>query len=180
MYRNQNWYDVFEFSYDMSVPNVAHLEPMRGGCCTVMPYFVGKILELPLTLAQDYSVFHIMNDYSIDLWKQQLALLRRRNGLMSFITHPDYLIDRRARNVYESLLDFLREIIAQEKIWNACCGEVDRWWRARSQMKLIPRGDGWEIVGPEKERARLAYAVLDGDHLVYQLAEQPQISKRLL
>jgi hypothetical protein len=23
---------------------------------------------------------------------------------MSFITHPDYLIDRRARNVYESLL----------------------------------------------------------------------------
>jgi hypothetical protein len=180
MYRNQNWYDVFEFSYDMSVPNVAHLEPMRGGCCTVMPYFVGKILELPLTLAQDYSVFHIMNDYSIDLWKQQLALLRRRNGLMSFITHPDYLIDRRARNVYESLLDFLREIIAQEKIWNACCGEVDRWWRARSQMKLIPRGDGWEIVGPEKERARLAYAVLDGDHLVYQLAEQPQMSKRLL
>jgi hypothetical protein len=171
MYRNQDWYDVFEFSYDMSVPNVAHLEPMRGGCCTVMPYFVGKILELPLTLAQDYSVFHIMNDYSIDLWKQQLALLRRRNGLMSFITHPDYLIDLRARNVYESLLDFLREMIAQEKIWNACCGEIDRWWRARSQMTLIPRGDGWEIVGPEKERARLAYAVLDSDHLVYELAK---------
>ena len=37
MYRNQDWYDVFEFSYDMSVPNVAHLDPMRGGCCTVMP-----------------------------------------------------------------------------------------------------------------------------------------------
>jgi hypothetical protein len=171
MYRNQDWYDVFEFSYDMSVPNVAHLEPMRGGCCTVMPYFVGKIVELPLTLAQDYSVFHIMDDYSIDLWKQQLALLRRRNGLMSFITHPDYLIDPRARNVYESLLDFLREMIAQEKIWNACCGEIDRWWRARSQMTLIPRGDGWEIVGPEKERARLAYAILDSDHLVYELAK---------
>jgi len=27
MYRNQDWYDLFEFSYDMSVPNVAHLEP---------------------------------------------------------------------------------------------------------------------------------------------------------
>ncbi|MGB0002059.1 MAG: hypothetical protein WBQ04_18225, partial [Candidatus Acidiferrales bacterium] len=47
MYRNQDWYDAFEFSYDMSVPNVAHLEPTRGGCCTVMPYFVGKIVELP-------------------------------------------------------------------------------------------------------------------------------------
>jgi hypothetical protein len=171
MYRNQDWYDVFEFSYDMSVPNVAHLEPTRGGCCTVMPYFVGKILELPLTLVQDYSLFHIMDDYSIDLWKEQLTLLRRRNGLMSFITHPDYLIDRQARNVYESLLDCLREMISREKTWNACPGEIDHWWRARSQMKLIPCGDDWEIVGPEKERARLAYAVLEGDRLVYQLAE---------
>ena len=49
MYREQDWFDAFEFSYDMSVPNAAHLEPQRGGCCTVMPYFVGNILELPLT-----------------------------------------------------------------------------------------------------------------------------------
>jgi hypothetical protein len=171
MYRNQDWYDVFDFSYDMSVPNVAHLEPMRGGCCTVMPYFVGKILELPLTLVQDYSLFHIMDDYSIDLWKQQLALIRSRNGLMSFIAHPDYLIDHRARSVYESLLDHLREMITREKIWNACPGEIDHWWRARSQMELIRRGDEWEIVGPEKERARLSYAVLEDNHLVYRLAE---------
>ncbi len=48
MYREQGWFGAFEFSYDMSVPNAAHLEPQRGGCCTVMPYFVGNILELPL------------------------------------------------------------------------------------------------------------------------------------
>ena len=35
MYRKQDWYDLFEFSYDMSVPNVAHLEPVRGGCCKI-------------------------------------------------------------------------------------------------------------------------------------------------
>jgi hypothetical protein len=171
MYRNQDWYDAFDFSYDMSVPNVAHLEPMRGGCCTVMPYFVGKVLELPLTLAQDYSLWHIMDDYSIDLWKQQLTLLRKRNGLMSFITHPDYLIDRRARNVYVALLDYLRQIIRQEKIWVACPGEIDTWWRARREMKLVPRGDDWEIVGPQKERARLAYAILDGSSVRYELAD---------
>jgi hypothetical protein len=170
MYRKQEWYDVFEFSYDMSVPNVAHLEPLRGGCCTVMPYFIGKIVELPLTTAQDYSLFHILNDYSIILWKQQLALIRERNGLMSFLTHPDYLIDRRGRNVYESLLDYLRQMVARERIWAALPGDVDRWARARSQMTLVSRGDEWEIVGPEKERARLAYAVLDGGRLVYELA----------
>jgi len=178
MYRNQDWYDVFDFSYDMSVPNVAHLEPMRGGCCTVMPYFVGKILELPLTTAQDYSLFHILNDYSMNLWKKQLVLLRQRHGLMSFIAHPDYLMERRARTVYESLLVYLRQLIEEEKIWAAFPAEVNHWWRARNQMSLVPRGDGWEIVGPEKEKARLAYAVLDGDRLVYELAEStPQIAQ---
>ena len=169
MYRNQEWYDVFEFSYDMSVPNVAHLEPMRGGCCTVMPYFIGKILELPLTTAQDYSLFYILNDYSINLWKQQLGLIRNRNGLMSFIAHPDYLIEQRNRKVYESLLDYLREMVTREKIWAALPREVDLWWRARSQMRLEPHGDEWEIVGPGAEKARLAYAVLDGGRLVYEL-----------
>ena len=67
MYREQEWFDAFEFSYDMSVPNAAHLEPQRGGCCTVMPYFVGDLLELPLTTTQDYSLFHILGDYSISL-----------------------------------------------------------------------------------------------------------------
>src|SRR5262249_49403909 len=104
MYRKQDWYDAFEFSYDMSVPNVAHLEPFRGGCCTVMPYFVGKILELPLTTTQDYSLFHILDDYSIDLWMQQLGRIKERNGLMSLLTHPDYLIEPGAQKVYESLL----------------------------------------------------------------------------
>jgi hypothetical protein len=169
MYRNQDWYDAFEFSYDMSVPNVAHLEPLRGGCCTVMPYFIGKIVELPLTLAQDYSLFHILNDYSITLWKQQLALIRQRNGLMSFIAHPDYLIDPRARKVYESLLAYLRQMITREGIWEALPGEVDQWWRARSQMTLAPRGDDWEIQGPEKERAQVAYAVLNNGRLTYEL-----------
>lgn len=170
MYRNQDWYDAFEFSYDMSVPNVAHLEPMRGGCCTVMPYFVGKIVELPLTTTQDYSLFHILNDYSIELWKQQLALIREKNGLMSFITHPDYLIDRRARRVYETLLDYIRKMVSRDRVWAALPGDVDRWWRARSRMSLVPDGNEWEIVGPEKDRARLAYAVLDGGRLVYELA----------
>ena len=40
-------------------------------------------------------------------------------------------------------------------------------------MKLVSRGHDWEIVGPGKERARLAYAVLNGDRLVYELADVP-------
>jgi hypothetical protein len=173
MYRKQDWYDIFEFSYDMSVPNVAHLEPLRGGCCTVMPYFIGKILEIPLTTSQDYSLFQILGDYSIDLWKQQLTLIRKRNGLMSLLAHPDYLVERRARDAYASLLDYLRQMVARERLWSTLPGEVDRWWRARNQMRLVRRGEEWEIVGQESERARLAYAVLDGDRISYELAGNP-------
>jgi len=167
MYRNQDWYDSFEFSYDMSVPNVAHLEPQRGGCCTVMPYFIGKILELPLTTSQDYSLFHIFEKYSIDLWKKQMAIILKRNGLMSFLSHPDYLIDLKPLGVYESLLAYLRKICDRHNVWHALPGEVDRWWRARSQMRLFDAKDGWQIRGPESQRARIAYANLDGDRLVY-------------
>jgi hypothetical protein len=171
MYRRQAWYDAFEFSYDMSVPNVAHLEPVRGGCCTVMPYFIGRILEIPLTTAQDYSLFHILNEYSIDLWKQQIALIQERNGLMSFLTHPDYLINDRARKTYVALLSHLRERVTHDSIWCPLPGELDRWWRARSQMKLRQIGNDWEIEGAGKERARLAYVILDGKRLSYELAD---------
>jgi hypothetical protein len=171
MYRNPDWFEAFDFSYDMSFSNVAHLDPKRGGCCTVMPFFIGKILEIPLTTTQDFSLFHILGEYSIDLWKKQFDAIRQRNGLISFIAHPDYLIERPARKVYESLLDYLREIVAREKSWAALPREVDQWWKARSQMKLVRKGDQWEIEGPQKERARIGYAVLDGNCMRYEVAD---------
>ena len=170
MYRNLDWYDAYEFSYDMSVPNVAHLEPQRGGCCTVMPFFVGRVLELPLTTTQDYSMFYILNDRTMDLWKKQLDLIRGRNGLMSFIAHPDYLTNPRNREAYEVLLAHLQQLVARYKIWATLPRDVDHWWRARSQMKLVSYEGGWTIVGPESERARLAYAVLDSGRVRYEVA----------
>ena len=62
-----------------------------------MPYFIGDILELPLTTTQDYSLFHILGSYSTTLWKEEVESILARNGLVSFIIHPDYLIERRAR-----------------------------------------------------------------------------------
>jgi len=92
LYRNQAWFDALDFSYDMSVPSVAHLDPQRGGCCTVTPFFIRNILELPVTTIQDYTLFHILNDYSLDMWKRQLDAITQQHGLASFIVHPDYVI----------------------------------------------------------------------------------------
>jgi hypothetical protein len=153
----------------MSVPNVGHLDPQSGGCCTVMPYFIGKILEIPVTTTQDYSLFHILEDYSIDLWKHQISLILEGHGLASFIVHPDYVIEDRARATYSELLAYLSQLQSEQNVWTTLPGEVNRWWRERSQMKLVQYGGEWRIEGPGSERARIAYAVSDGQGLVYSL-----------
>ena len=168
LYRNVDWFGALEFDYDMSVPNAGSLEPQRGGCCSLTPFFIGSLLELPVTTTQDYCLFHILNQQSIGVWKRQISLISERHGLISFIVHPDYIFQPRALAGYRSLLAHLSDLRSQGKIWIARPGDVNRWWRERSQMRLVNRGNGWEIEGPGKERARIAYASLENNRLVYR------------
>jgi len=159
LYRNQRWFDALKFSYDMSVPNVAHLEAQRGGCCTVMPYFVDDILELPVTTLQDYALFNYLNEYSIDLWKQQIDLIMAQHGLMSFIVHPDYITQPRERDVFESLLTYLAGLRKKKGLWVTTPGDVDQWWRQRTKMRLVEGEGKVSIEGEGSDRARIAYAI---------------------
>jgi hypothetical protein len=171
LYRKPEWYSALDFSFDMSIPNVAHLDPQRGGCCTVMPYFIGDILELPVTTTQDYTVFHLLNQRSIDLWKTQTELILDKNGLVSFIIHPDYVMEPEAKPVHAKLLDYLRRLREKENIWFALPSEIDLWWRARSKMSVVPRGDSFSIEGEGAERAELAFARGVNGQLVYQFVK---------
>jgi len=169
MYRNQQWFDKLEFSYDMSVPNVAHLEPQRGGCCTVMPYLIGGLVELPLTTIQDYSLFNILGQYSTDIWEDQIERLIAANGLITLLTHPDYLIEARARATYRNLLAHVRRLRADGRLWFALPSDAERWWRVRNALRLVREGDSWRVEGPDCDRAHVAYAVLRGNRLEYEL-----------
>ena len=167
LYREPGWYDALEIAYDMSIPNTGHLEVQRGGCCTVMPYFIGGILELPLTTTQDYSLFHILKDFSNDVWQSQMESVMGRHGLASFIVHPDYLGAEHARQTHRVLLGQLSRLRGAGRCWVTLPAEVDRWWRERSRMTLVRDGCGWRVEGAGKERARVAYAELHGDKLAY-------------
>jgi hypothetical protein len=171
LYRNADWYDAFDFSYDMSLPNVAHLDPQRGGCCTVMPFFIGKLVELPVTCTQDYTLFQILGDYTLDLWKKQIAVIRKEHGLVTFIVHPDYIIEQQAQDTYKALLGHLAHLRADDGMWCALPRDVASWWRQRSQMELVNENGAWRVVGLGQERARVAYASLDGDTVSYRLAD---------
>jgi hypothetical protein len=169
LYRNVEWLNSLCFEYDMSIPNVAHLEPQRGGCCTIFPYLVGDILEIPVTTTQDYTLFHILRNYSLDLWREQSSRILERHGVMNFIIHPDYVTGSQEMQVFKDLLAYIAELRAKAGLWIPLPRELNEWWRQRSRMQIVKNGNGWKIVGEGKERAQIAYARLEKGKLVYEL-----------
>ena len=66
MYRNQEWYGAFDFSYDMSVPNVAHLEPQRARLLHGDAIFYREYsLSRPSPRSRTIRLLLILGDYSI-------------------------------------------------------------------------------------------------------------------
>ena len=148
----------------------------QGSLQTTLIVFAGQPdandstkFKLPVTTTQDYSLFHILNDYSIDLWKRQLALITEKHGLASFIIHPDYVSGRRSGETYRALLAYLAQLRADGVLWIALPREVDRWWRERREMTVVWDGTQWRIEGKGKERARLAFATLVADKLAFDI-----------
>ena len=170
LYRNADWFDSYDFLYDMSIPNVGHLDPQRGGCCTVMPYFIGELVELPVTCTQDYTLFNVLHDYSTDLWKRQIGIVMENHGLISMLVHPDYIIETAAQETYKEILRYLAYQRDAGKIWTPLPKAVAEWWRQRSEMELVCNGGKWRIEGEGRERARIAYALAAGDTVVYSLS----------
>lgn len=66
-----------------------------------MRYFVGNLLELPVTATQDYTLFHTPG-LQHELWKRQIELIMEKHGLLSFIVHPDYATIARGRSMRNS------------------------------------------------------------------------------
>ncbi|HKW64936.1 MAG TPA: hypothetical protein VJN89_20440 [Candidatus Acidoferrum sp.] len=169
LYRKPEWYDALDFAFDMSFPNVAPLDPQQGGCCTVMPFFIGDMLEIPVTTVQDYTLFHVLNERSIELWKAQTDLILKKNGLLSFIVHPDYVLRPDTLAVYKQLLGHLQGLREKTPIWCALPSEINAWWRARNKMSVVRDGASWRIVGEGCERAVLAYAKNVDGKIAYEV-----------
>jgi hypothetical protein len=138
-----------------------------------MPYFIGDLLELPVTTVQDYTLYHILGDDTIDLWKNQTETIVKKNGLASFIVHPDYITGPRLSEMYRELLGYLTRLREERNLWIAMPSEIDRWWRARSHMTVVSENYCDKIVGTGSEDAVLAYAVEREGQLRYDLCPSP-------
>jgi hypothetical protein len=96
-------------------------------------------------------------------------MIRQHHGVISILVHPDYILEERAREVYLQLLRFLNTLRAKENLWITTPGSLNEWWRTRSTLNLVPDGSGWRIRGAGSERARIAFARLEGDTIRYEI-----------
>ncbi len=136
-HRVYEWLGELPVLYDCSIPHSDPYEPQPGGCCSVWPFFIGDVVELPYTLPQDHTLFTVLGHKTIDLWRRQVEALVEQNGLVQCVTHPDpgYLGDRAKRALYAEFLDVLRQ---RDDVWFALPREVAAWWRQRDAGDATP------------------------------------------
>lgn len=71
-----------------------------------------------------------------------------------------------------ALLRRLTALIEKENIWAALPHEMDSWWRGRAGVEPLRDGGGWHIRGEGSDSGRIAYASIDGDRVVYTVAQE--------
>jgi hypothetical protein len=143
------------FDYDSSYPDSDPFEPQAGGCCSWLPFFNGNLVELPITLPQDHTLFAILDHTDDTAWLQKSEHIRRRGGMGLLITHPDYTLDRRVVAAYRRFLDHVRD---EPGVWCALPREVSAWWRRRAASHIVPAVDGWRVMGPAATEATIEFA----------------------
>jgi peptidoglycan/xylan/chitin deacetylase (PgdA/CDA1 family) len=162
-HRNAEWMRELGCLYDSSFPDTDPYEPQPGGCCSIFPYFLGDVVELPVTMVQDHTLWEVLRRPNIDLWRQKGDWLMANQGLVNVIVHPDYVRSAKRLELYSELLGYLRQRVDERHGWHALPREVAGWWKARAQMRVVEDGavtriacdgpaDGWS------DRATVAWA----------------------
>jgi len=153
-HRVVEWLPELPVDYDCTVPHSDPYEPQPGGCCSLWPFTLGRIVELPYTLPQDHTLFTLLGKRSVEPWLEQALAVERRFGLIQCLSHPDrgYLGDPDKRAIYRELLDALAE---RDTIWKTLPREVVRWWRQRALGGTLVDG---QMLGTMRVGAAPDYA----------------------
>jgi peptidoglycan/xylan/chitin deacetylase (PgdA/CDA1 family) len=145
---------LLPFDYDSSYPDTDPFGPDGGGCCSWLPYMIGGLVELPVTLPQDHTLFEILNRTDPGPWLEKTDQLRARGGMALVLTHPDYMLDSETLHVYET---FLRTVAPDSSAWKALPRDVSAWWRRRSRSRLVFDDGRWRIEGEAAGEAAVAF-----------------------
>ena len=123
MHHNLEWIQLLDIEYDASTNDTDPFEPQCGGLGTIFPFIIHidpskkSYVELPYTLPQDFTLFIMMGEKNIDIWKKKLDWIAENGGMVLLNTHPDYMsfdkdktrFDQYPAAFYEELLNYINE-----------------------------------------------------------------------
>ncbi|MFZ5877411.1 MAG: hypothetical protein ACOYXU_13535 [Nitrospirota bacterium] len=159
MHRNLTWMHDLDIEYDASTFDTDPFEPQPGGVETIFPFTVqgehGRrgYVELPYTLPQDFTLFVLMKEHDIGIWKKKLDWIVANGGMALLITHPDYMareqderrVDEYPIARYRDFLDYARRQYAGQ-YWQPLPRELARFWReSASEANRAPVAGNLEI-----------------------------------
>ncbi len=151
MHRNLDWIHDLNIKYDASTFDTDPFEPQPDGIGTIFPLVIRRngipkgYIELPYTLPQDFTLFIIMNEKKIDIWKQKLDWIARHSGMALLITHPDYMVFNGGKSCiegypaayYEEFLEYIKSRY-RDMYWNVLPKEIARFWT--NGIKVTKKG----------------------------------------
>lgn len=147
MHHMLSWFHDLDIEYDASTFDTDPFEPYPDPVKTIFPFWVpngkkdhGGYIELPYTLAQDFTLFILLQEKSIELWKKKLDWIVQKGGMALINTHPDYMNfkeGRIGREEYPSewYKEFLEYVIDKYngEYWHVLPNEVPKFWKTMRQ-----------------------------------------------
>jgi len=142
MQHRLGWMHELGSEYDSSTFDVDPFEPEPDGMRTLFPFWVQSpghqgFVELPYTLVQDFNLFKVLGEQTIDIWKKKLDWIVQQGGMALINTHPDYMCmegspgrDEYPVARYEEFLRYVRDNY-RDQCWHALPREVARYYTAK-------------------------------------------------
>jgi len=161
--RNAEWMTAMQLSYDSSYPDTDPYEPQPGGCCSIWPYFLGSMVELPLSLPQDHTLFEILQHRDVAVWQKKVEWIAAHGGVAMLNVHPDYMLTDERLSFYR---DFLQYMKGRQGQWHVQPREAAHWWRDRQASALRFERGSLHVDGPAADRAVIMLSTLKNDVIV--------------
>ena len=139
---NLDWLHELNIEYDSSTFDTDPFEPQPSGVGSIFPFWISNdnsnregYTELPYTLPQDFTLFAIMGNKNIDIWKEKLDWLAEHGGMVLLNTHPDYMsfngqecgLEEYPSAYYQELLAYIKSRYDGE-YWHVLPKELASWF----------------------------------------------------
>jgi len=125
VHRNLVWLQKLDVQYDASCFDYDPYQPFPGGTGSIWPFIAGRFVELPYTMPQDHTLFYVLKEKNIDIWKKKADWIVKNHGMILTLTHPDYLKEKDHLALYEELLKYLSSL---QGCWRCLPREMAQWW----------------------------------------------------